>query len=185
VTFGAQMDVREAVVAAGRSTLSLELTMAELTTVWNPANGFDHVCFTIYFDVPGADGLTLLPRIHAEAPAGFTWDYTHFAFGWGNSLHATEGASETEWGMPLAGAPDIEVDGGARRIVFRYDRRALGLASWEGVKVYVTTWDFDGIDARYRPMSPEGGQWLFGGGAADDPFILDDVGPIEIPPATP
>jgi hypothetical protein len=34
-------------------------------------------------------------------------------------------------------------------------------------------------------MVAAGGQWLFGGGAADDPFILDDVGPIEIPPATP
>jgi len=158
--------------------------MGEQSTVWNPSNGFDHTCFNVYFDVPGLAGLTLLPKIQATIPAaadGFAWDFTHFAYGWGNSLHKTQGASTSEMGGPVPGRPSIVVDAASQTIIFEYQASTFGLQSWAGVKVYATTWDFDGIDARYRPLSPAGGQWLMGGGAETDPYIMDSVGPVTLP----
>jgi hypothetical protein len=49
------------------------------------------------------------------------------------------------------------------------------------VKIYVSTWDFDGIGAQFRELTPAGGQWQVGGGATGDPMIMDDVPPITIP----
>jgi hypothetical protein len=108
---GASMDIEKLVIEAGPATLRLRFTMGEHSTVWNPANGFDHVCFNVYFDAPGLEGVTLLPKIQATVAdiAGadsFAWDFTHFAYGWGNSLHKTLGASETVMGGAGAGAPD-------------------------------------------------------------------------------
>ncbi|MBN1945169.1 MAG: hypothetical protein JW797_05800 [Bradymonadales bacterium] len=179
-TFGHQMDILEMVIEAGPTTMNLKLRMAEWSESWRPTNGFDHVAFTIYFDVPGLEGLDYLPKINAQAPDEFAWDFTHFAFGWSNALFGTTGASETNWGNPIAGPPAISVDGPNRTITFSYNRSRFGLDSWEGVKIYVTTWDFDGIDNIYRPLTPEGGKWVFGGGEEDDPFIMDELGPVEI-----
>lgn len=180
---GKSMDLEQLVIEAGPATLRLRFTVGEHSTVWNPSNGFDHVCLNVYFDVPGREGLTMLPKIQAQAPEGFAWDFTHFAYGWGNSLHKTEGASETEWGGPVPGRPKIIVDAPSRTIIFEYQASTFGLESWGGVSLYATTWDFDGIDARYRPLSEEGGQWSMGGGAPTDPYIMDDVGPVAIPPS--
>jgi hypothetical protein len=66
-------------------------------------------------------------------------------------------------------------------VIFTYDRAAFGLDSWSGVRVYLTTWDYDGIGASFRGLSPAGGEWEVGGGAATDPMIMDAVGPIAIP----
>lgn len=185
---GTSMDIEKLVVEAGPATLRLRFTMGEHSTVWNPANGFDHVCFNVYFDVPGMEGLTVLPKLQASVDdvagaADFAWDFTHFAYGWGNALHKTLGASDTVMGGPVPGRPTISVDAASRTITFEYQASTFGLATWGGVKVLATTWDFDGIDARYRPLSPEGGQWLMGGGAETDPYIMDSIGPVAIPAA--
>jgi len=178
---GRSMDIESLVVEAGPATLRLRLEMGEHSTVWNPSNGFDHVSFNVYFDAPGLDGLTLLPKLQAQAPADFAWDFTHFAYGWGNSQHKTQGASETDLGAPVPGRPKIVVDAASRTIIFEYQAATFGLESWEGVAIYVTTWDFDGIDARYRPISEDGGQWFMGGGQPTDPYIMDDIGPVLVP----
>ena len=49
------------------------------------------------------------------------------------------------------------------------------------MKLYVSTWDYDGIGARFRPLTPAGGPWEMGGGAETDPKIMDDVAVISIP----
>ncbi|TNF26048.1 MAG: alpha-amylase [Deltaproteobacteria bacterium] len=177
----ATMDVTKLVIEAGATTLRLRFTMAATSIVWNPSNGFDHVAFTIYFDLPDSEGLTLLPKIQATAPDGFAWDFTHFAFGWTNTVYNTADASETKWGTGVPGRPVITVDLAANTISFEYDAARFGLTTWEGVSVYATTWDFDGIDNVYRALSPDGGPWAMGGGEATDPLIMDDVGPVLIP----
>ena len=181
-TFSNQMDVENLTILAGGSTLILRLQMAELTKVWAPANGFDHVSFNIYFDLPGSTGLTVLPKIDATAPGDFAWDYTHFVFGFGQALHSKDGATATEMGMPVPGAPKIKVDAALRQIELTYDGADFGVADWVGAGLYLTTWDFDGLDARYRDVSEAGGQWVMGGAAAGAPKIMDDVGPVLIPP---
>lgn len=180
-TFSHQMDIESLTVLAGGPTLILRFVMAEISTVWAPANGFDHVSFNIYFDLPGSDGLTVLPKIDANAPADFAWDYTHFVFGFGQALHSKDGASATEMGLPVPGAPRIKVDKQTRQIELTYDGADFGVADWVGTGLYVTTWDFDGLDARYRDVSDAGGQWVMGGAAPGSPRIMDDVGPVLIP----
>jgi glycosidase len=181
-TFSDQMDVENLTILAGGSTLILRLQMAEITKVWAPANGFDHVSFNLYFDLPGSTGLSVLPKIDATAPGDFAWDYTHFVFGFGQALHSKDGATATEMGMPVPGAPKIKVDAALRQIELTHDGANFGVADWGGVRLYLTTWDFDGLDARYRDLSEAGGQWVMGGAPAGSPKIMDDVGPVLIPP---
>ena len=178
-SFGHQMDVLNLKVEAG-DTLALELTMAELTTVWAPANGFDHVAFTIFFDLPGPAGLEVLPVIGGAPPVGFAWDRLHFAFGWANRVHTTEGATATEPGAALTAAPAIVVDAANRTIRFEYPAAAFGVTDYEGTQIWVTTWDYDGLDDKYRDLDPAGGPYVMQG-AADGPKIMDQVGPVLVP----
>jgi hypothetical protein len=45
------------------------------------SNGFDHVAFTIFCALPGAEGLTVLRRLNASTPENFDWKFMHLAFG--------------------------------------------------------------------------------------------------------
>ena len=185
-TFSRPADIAGLTVEAGAVSLTLRVKMREISQVWRPGLGFDHVCFTIFFDVPGGegpdgDGLSFLPRIFAAAPDGFAWNFASMTHGWGNNLITTTGTTPDAWGDTLPGAPDVTTDVSTKTVSFTYDATRLGLASWEGVRFYLTTWDFDGIEARYRPLSPTGGVWEFGGGAPDDPRIMDDIPPVTVP----
>ena len=202
-TFAHQMDITEVKLEVGATTLNLNLTMgstaADFSTTWNPPNGFDHVAFRIFFSLPGqASPATVLPMLDATAPTGFAWSLDQFTYGFqpGNIMYTSAGASADAYGAVLGGgAPAIKTDPAARTITFSYDRNAYGLATWSGVKIYITTWDFDGIGARFRPLCTVASQWEMGGGAAgaggtpcagagilsDDPKIMDDVPPITIP----
>ncbi|MEO1228474.1 MAG: alpha-amylase family glycosyl hydrolase [Myxococcota bacterium] len=179
-SFSRPQDIVGLTVRSGNS-LTLEFEMREHSTVWSPQNGYDHVSFNIYFDVPGQDGVTVLPLINGTAPADFAWDFTHFSFGWANRLHSSMNASEGNMGSVLNEAPALLVKDAERKIAFTYNPTSLGLTSWQGVKVYVTVWDFDGLEAKYRPISPDGGQWAYGGAREDAPKIMDSMGPFEVP----
>jgi len=56
---------------------------------------------------------------------------------------------------------------------------ALGnLKSLSGVKLYVTTWDYDG---GYRALGQEAHSYSFGGAAPGDPLVMDDTPVIVLP----
>jgi hypothetical protein len=158
----------------------LTLTVRDFTTVWNPPLGFDHVAFNVFFSIPGRTGATALPFLNAPFPGAGQWSYDHFAYGWNSALYGSDGATANAYGTSV-GSPKVKTDQSTKTIAFTYDRRALGLASWSGVKVYVTTWDFDGIKGVLRPLSPAGGQWEMGGGQASDPKIMDDLPVVTLP----
>jgi hypothetical protein len=153
--------------------------MANVTTVWSPDQGFDHVVFDIYFQLPGQPGVTALPFLSASAPAGFGWTYGQFSSGYkaDNKTFNSVGADGSNFGQVVTG-PKISVAG--RTITFEYDRNAFGLATWTGVKVYITTWDFDGVQKVFRAISPAGDSYVFGHGNPGDPKIMDDVPPITL-----
>ena len=180
-TFGHQMDITHVTAEVGATTMYLHVTMAEWSTVWKPANGFDHVAFNIYFAVPGSPGLTVLPKLNAAAPPGFSWALNQFTYGWNNVMYTSQGATATTYGS-TAIAPKLRADMATKTVTFTYNRNDYGIASWAGVEVYVATWDFDGIGGNFRLLTPTGGQWDFGGGATTDPMIMDDVPPITLPP---
>lgn len=180
VTFAHQMDLTHVQFAVGATTLVITMTMRDFTTVWNPPLGFDHVAFNVFFSIPGRAGATALPYLNASFPAGGQWSYDHFAYGWNSAMYGSDGATATAYGTAVTG-PKVKADAGTKTVAFTYDRRVMGLASWTGVKVYITTWDYDGIKGILRPLSPSGGQWEMGGGQATDPLIMDDL-PVETLP---
>ena len=175
-----QMDLRRIRVAGAGGALRLDLTMHEVTTSWNPANGFDHVAFTIFIELPGrAGGATVMPLQNASLPAGMRWHLRLRAGGWSNALFSAEGASATQEGKPVTPAPTIRVDRPANRVSFIVPAAALGrLPSLAGVKVYVTTWDYDG---GYRALEPAPQPFAIGGGVADGAKVMDDSAVIELP----
>jgi glycosidase len=194
-TFKHQMDVTGVKLEVGATTMNLNLTMADLTAVWNPKNGFDHVYFNIYFAVPGQTGAqTVMPKLSASVPAGFAWTFDQFSGGFDNVMYTAAGASADHYGA-VSIAPTIKVDAGTKTIIFSYDRHNFGIDSWSGVKIYITTWDYDGIGAEFRPLLQTAGPFRMGGGgppytpdATDpsvqysaDPKIMDDVAIITIP----
>ncbi|MDX1417567.1 MAG: glucodextranase DOMON-like domain-containing protein, partial [Candidatus Promineifilaceae bacterium] len=183
-TFREQMDILSATASAYGTNLLVEVQMAEISTSWNPRNGFDHVLFHVFIDLPGVDGLVELPRINANAPEEFQWNLQSFSEGWGNRLYSTDDASAAAWGQAVTPAQIVNVDHATDSVQFLFLSDALGNPqTLEGAKVYITAWDWNGVDATYRPLRPIAGPWAFGGGdqEAGDPLIIDDTAVLQIP----
>lgn len=172
-----QMDIEEIQVFTAGSNLKVQLKMNKMSTVWGPVQGFDHVSFNIYLDLPNRPGTSVLPLVNAQSPTGFAWNLASVVFGWGNSVYVSEGATANAWGATIRPAPAIDVDVVARTVSFTYDTRVLGQpASLAGTKIYVTTWDIDGISGAYRNLGAEADAYIIGGGNyGRDPLIMDDV----------
>ena len=159
--------------AAGRN-LELTLTMAEITTPWLPPLGFDNVALTTFFDLPGREGATVLPRLNASAPASMDWDLAHFARGWDSYTFRSTGSDADRPGEKLGVSPRVTTDRDSRTITFFYEGAVLGVDDWAGVQVYVTTWE-SSAEGDYIDVRPEPSEWFFGGGEPGDPKIMDDV----------
>jgi hypothetical protein len=150
--------------------------------VWSPDLGFDHTVFNIFFEVPGQTGLTALPLLQATAPAGFTWSYGQFASGYraDGKLFNAQGASATAQGTVIA-SPTITTAG--KTVTLEYDRNTFtspAISSWNGVRVYVSTWDYDGVQKIFRPISAGGGPYEVGQGQPTDPYVMDDIAPLTL-----
>ena len=176
-----QMDLRRVRVHVSGASLRLELGMHRVTTVWNPANGFDHVAFTVYIELPGQPGGSqLMPLQQATLPAGMRWHRRLRVHGWSNALFAPEGASERVEGRPVAPGAHVGVDRAGHTVTLTLPAAALGLpATLSGARVYVTTWDYDG---GYRALQGEAAPFAMGGGdPARDPRVMDDSAVITLP----
>lgn len=170
-----QADIRGVRVAAAGGALRLDLTMRKLTTLWNPSNGFDHVAFTLFLQLPGKDGgSTVMPLQNATLPDGMRWHYRLRAGGWSNALFAAQSATAGNEGTPVAPTARIETDAAGNRVSFILPASALGdPPSLSGARLYVTTWDYD---AGYRGLTPQPQSAGFGGGdGARDPLVMDDI----------
>lgn len=182
-SFTHQQDILQVSTIADGAFLSMDINMKEVTTTWKPFNGFDHVSFSIFFDIPGKQGHTFLSRLDSQAPAGFDWNFEYMAEGWGSRTLSSENATADKWGDIISKAVRIDAantDSETGKVRFIYKGTRLGINNWEGVKIYVTTWDYSNMDGYYRPLSQEGADWTASGGDADDPKIMDSV-MIEIP----
>ena len=82
--------------------------------------------------------------------------------------------------MPVAPAPTIDVDAASGTVSLTLPASAFdNLRSLSGVKVYVTTWDYDG---GYRGLMPVAQPMAFGGGdGATDPLVMDDTEILMLP----
>ncbi|GAB3346586.1 alpha-amylase family glycosyl hydrolase [Lysobacter tyrosinilyticus] len=161
--------------------LKLQLRLRDVVAAWNPANGFDHVAFTVYLQLPGrTDGATIMPLQNATLPDGMRWHYRLRAHGWSNVLTSAAGASASNEGAKVVPGARIEADVQANTVTFTLPARSLdGVRSLYGARLYVTTWDYDG---GYRGLAPTAGAAVFGGGeGASDPLVMDASAVLMVP----
>lgn len=178
-----QGDLRGVRVWGSGGALRVQLRMREVTALWNPAHGFDHVAFTMFVQLPArSDGASVMPQQNATLPGDMRWHLRLRAHGWSNALFASAGASAASEGTPVAAAARIDTDRAAGTVTFTIPARALGNPpTLAGARLYVNTWDYDG---GYRALRPQAQSASFGGGdGARDPLVLDDSAVIELPAA--
>jgi glycosidase len=175
-----QLDIEQVKVATAGNALAISLKMHAVTQLWNPANGFDHVAFTAFLELPGKPGgSTLMPLQNATLPDGMRWHYRLRAHGWSNALFSADGAGKDHEGTPGSAVARISVNRADNTVQFTLPGRALGNPeSLSGAKLYITTWDYDG---GYRAIAPDAENMRFGGGKPDSPKIMDDTAVITLP----
>lgn len=175
-----QQDIKKISIATAGNNLKLSLTMHSITQLWNPSNGFDHVAFTAFIQVPGkAGGARLMPLQNANLPNDMQWHYRWRAHGWTNALFSSKNASDTSEGTIQNVAAQITVIPEKQAIEVTFTGHAIGnLKSLSGVKLYINTWDYDSI---YRPLNIKADSNTYGGGSPNDPKIMDDTIVITLP----
>ncbi|WP_397597044.1 alpha-amylase family glycosyl hydrolase [Silanimonas sp.] len=159
----ASMDLRVMRVYGSGGALAIELAMGQVLDSWNPANGFDHVAFSVFLSLPGrTDGATAMPGQNATLPDGQRWQVRLRTHGWSNAAFTAEGADAERDGTPLVPGARIAVDKARSLVRFEFPAAALGHpADLSGLVVHATTWDWDG---GWRAMTPAGGGHTMGGG---------------------
>ncbi len=173
------LDLRRVRVRGAGGALQLELTLPGVSQAWNPPNGFDHVAFTVFIELPGRDdGATVMPLQNASLPAGMRWHLRLRVGGWTNALYGWRGASATQEGTPVTPAATVQADAAAGTVTLTLPAAALGGGPLRGARVYVTTWDYDG---GYRALAPAVQPYAFGGGPVDGPKVMDDSAVIVLP----
>ncbi len=175
-----QMDLRGIKVWGAGGALRVDVQTAELTTLWNPPNGFDHVNFTVFIELPGlAGGATVMPLQDGSLPGGMRWHLRLRAGGWSNALFSHTGASDTSEGRPVTPGAALRVDPATQTVSFTLPAQVLGGGgSLSGARVLVTTWDYDG---GYRKLGPVAAPYAMGGGAAGQPKVMDASALITLP----
>ena len=175
-----QMDIRGVKVFTAGGALRLEVAMHRLTSVWNPAQGFDHVNFTIFIQLPGrAGGATVMPLQQASLPEGMRWHLRLRVGGWSNALFSSEGASATAEGQAVTPGASVQVVPVRQSVIFTLPAAALGKpVSLSGARIHVTSWDYDG---GYRALGTRAQPYAMGGGEPTDPKIMDASPVIVVP----
>jgi glycosidase len=181
-SFTNQNDLKAVEVLTAGTNLQITVTPAgPVTNPWGPPNGFDHVAYYVYLQTPGATGATVLPLQNGQAPAGLSWNRMAFFGGWNTMLFGPDGASLKSYGSAISPSGKISVDKTNNQITFTFGGDSLGApATLSGTKVYVTTWDYDGLESSNRKLTPEGGDYIFTG-PADGPLVMDDTPVIVVP----
>jgi glycosidase len=151
-----------------------------LSRAWNPPFGFDHVCFHVFISFPElaarGQGAAELPRLHARMPGGAKWNDAVFLGGWKVALYSAQGATAAAFGPQVQPAPAVTTDPAAGTVSLTFGLDAFpGVTSFDGARFYVTTWDYDGVEGTPRPLAPKPADFVFGGGAPDEPLVMDDA----------
>ena len=169
-----QQDIERVTVSSAGNNLKITLKMRAITQLWNPANGFDHVAFSGFIEIPGKSmGSNIMPLQNSTLPADMRWHYRWRSHGWSNAFFSAENASANTEGSIRSPGVHISVDKDRHSIEFIVPGKAIGNpASLSGIKLYLSTWDYD---SNYRELKLKSDQQSFGGGKSTDPKIMDDT----------
>src|SRR5205085_1881479 len=149
------LDIRGLKLETAGGALRVSVRMAALSQAWNPPNGFDHVAFNLFVELPGDSepGARAMPMQNSEMPEGMRWQRRLRVHGWTNALFSAQGAGAQADGTPLSPAATIGVDAANATVSFTLAASALGnRKDLSGVRVLLNTWDYDG---GYRPLAPK------------------------------
>lgn len=178
------MDLKEVKAYETSDSIQIRISTVDSTSESSPMYGFDHVTFTIFLQDPTKKGSTVLPKQNSNTPQGFDWSYEVLLGGWNKALYSSEGATTQNFGKQILFAPDNTVEKNSKTIVMTIPKAEIGNpSSFNGWKVYVTTWDYDGMSNMFKPIMKVAEQDKFGGGDIDDaktPYIMDDIEPIRV-----
>lgn len=175
-----QQDIERISVSSAGNNLKITLKMRAITQLWNPANGFDHVAFSGFIEMPGkAMGSNIMPQQNSNLPAGMAWHYRWRSHGWSNAFFSGENASANTEGSISSPGVLISVNKEQQMIEFIVPGKAIGNpSSLSGIKLYLSTWDYD---SNYRELKPKADQQSFGGGKSTGPKIMDDTIVMTLP----
>jgi hypothetical protein len=171
------MDMEKVDVYRAGNNIKLGIKMVNpVSTVWNPKNGFDHVVYSIYIGLPDGAGASYMPLQNARIKDGMKWDYLVFIAGWNNAVYSSLHSAKDNYGTPVGPSPKIDVDLKNRTVNVSISAKTIGNPDHlEGTKIYITTWDYDGMESKYRPLKPKAEPFSFGGGTGSSPYIMDDT----------
>ncbi len=174
VSYSGQMDIERVAVSKIGTNLQVDITMAQITQIWLPPNGFDHVLINIFIDLPNKKGANTLPFQNANMPQGTNWDYLLAAAGFDTAIFSSEGATDKKYGKAVRPSSRISVDTESRTISFLIPSESIGQPnSLKGTKIYVNTWG--GGPGGLRDLNSKPSLWSFSGGTNIDPKIMDDI----------
>ena len=175
-SFGHQQDIKALDVYLTGNNLTLEITMSEITQIWIPPNGFDHVLLNIYIDMPDKiEGVKFLPFQNALFPGEGEWDY-RFALG-GFGIEAFEGhpliSGPEKLGKSIT-TPFANVDYEQNKISVILSAKMLGNpATLKNANLYINTWG--GSATNPRTIDKTRTTWTYGGGDSNSQKIMDDT----------
>jgi hypothetical protein len=175
------LDIRHVRVETAGGALRVSVRMSALGSAWNPPNGFDHVAFNLYIELPGeaGAGATAMPMQHGQLPPGMRWHRRLRVNGWTNALFSSAGAGADADGTPLSPAAALEVDAANRTVTFTLPASALGRRrDLAGAKLYLSTWDYDG---GYRELAAAPAGMRFGGNGGTGALWMDDTAVLALP----
>jgi hypothetical protein len=174
------LDIRGIKAETAGGALRVTVQMSGISRTWNPPNGFDHVAFNLFIELPGEeDGAVAMPMQQAELPEGMRWHRRLRAHGWTNALYSAQGAGAQADGTPASPAAAISVDAQAATVTFTFAASALGnRKDLSGARLYLNTWDYDG---GYRPLDAAPAGMRFGGGKPGDPLWMDATSVLSLP----
>ena len=125
VGFEGTADILGATVRSSGGATSLNLRMREISTLWNPPNGFDHVTYTIFFHHPDRPGTTVLPFLNADMPDGLDWFAMARVHGFGNDVFGSDGATADAFGPTIEPVPQVAGSVPAKSVILSFAKISL------------------------------------------------------------
>jgi glycosidase len=158
-SYAGQLSMRRVRALTSGRDLRLELSMANVTSGWNPPHGYDHVYFHVFFDFPGQRGKKFLPKLNRK-DAGFDFDAGFLLYGWGSRSFAAKDSTPDAYGSPLVGEVEQAADVRRKTVTFTFsDRLFDSLRTLAGTKVLISTWD--GYLGDLRELGEKKADWAF------------------------
>lgn len=178
-SFKGCMDIKGVIVYREGKDKIVEIEMANfLVKNWNPKNGFDHVSFNVYIGDESGNGAEIMPMQNGKLPDGIKWNYMVFVTGWENRIYNSRGADEQNFGTVESVSPKIELNYEKNSIALKLPSYIFG--DKNKYKIYITTWDYDGLENSYRKIENEPKEYIFGGGNKESLLLMDETEVIEV-----